>query len=34
MIDFNRFLKMNPWKLMKKISGFEEIYTIAYRKRE
>ena len=34
MIDFNRFLKMNPWKLMKKIIGFEEIYTIAYRKRE
>lgn len=33
MIDFNRFLKMNPWKLMKKIIGFEEIYTIAYRNR-
>ena len=34
MIDFNRFLKMNPLTLMKKIIGFEEIYTIAYRNRD
>ena len=34
MIDVNRFLKMNPLMLMKKIIGFEEIYTIAYRKRD
>lgn len=34
MIDVNRFLKMNPLTLMKKIIGFEEIYTIAYRNRD
>ena len=34
MIDVNRFLKMNPFTLMKKVIGFEEIYTIAYRKRD
>lgn len=34
MIDFNRFLKMSPLRLMKKIVGFEEIYTIAYRNRD
>lgn len=34
MIDVNRFLKMNPFTLMKKVVGFEEIYTIAYRKRD
>ena len=28
MNQFKRLLKMNPWKLLKKICCFEEIYTI------
>ena len=34
MNQFERALKMNPFTLLKKICCFEEIYTIAYRKRE
>ena len=34
MNQFERALKMNPLRLMKKIFCFEEIYTIAYRNRD
>jgi hypothetical protein len=34
MNQFQRALKMNPVRLMKKIFCFEEIYTIAYRNRD
>ena len=34
MNQFKRLLKMNPWKLLKKICCFEEIYTIGYRNRD
>lgn len=34
MNQFERALKMNPFTLLKKICCFEEIYTIAYRKRD
>ena len=34
MNQFERALKMNPLRLLKKICCFEEIYTIAYRKRD
>lgn len=34
MNQFERALKMNPFRLLKKICCFEEIYTIAYRTRE
>lgn len=34
MNQFERALKMNPFRLLKKICCFEEIYTIAYRRRD
>lgn len=34
MSELNRFLKMQPSRLLKKIFCFEEIYTIAYRNRD
>ena len=34
MNQFKRLIKMNPWKLLKKICCFEEIYTIGYRNRD